>query len=343
MVKSLNLTINKQEKKAIVILPRLIDFGGDISKKWWVEYSFRNPRTGVMKRYHNYTALSLVPTAKSRYKIAAKIISDLNVKIQTGWTPYTDEQDLYVYEDELTYAAIVENYGNLRKSNRNIRTYLSDFLLLKKSEVNKKSFQTYQSKIRSFCAYLEQQKLDISAIDSDLITKYLIYKVETKQLSKLSISKYQQILFTFFEYLIKLKLFQNNPVKNIPSVGIVKDCAPYPISAPDRKLLSEEIKKSDRQLWLACCFMYFAAIRPGTEIRLMKVLDLSFDSRKIIIHSDTAKSNRTDAVDMPTQLYDELIYQRIDIASPELYIFGQYGRPGMMPIGVWNSYLCLQS
>lgn len=324
-------------KKAIVVLPRLVDHGGDLSKKWWVEYSYRNPRTDEMKRFRNYAALSSVPSSQSRYKIAAQIIAELNGKIESGWSPFDDEHDLYIYEDQLTYSAVAENYGNTRSSNRNIRVYLSDYLSRKKSEVNKKSFQTYQSKIRSFCAYLEQQKLDqidISGISRKLIIDYLTYKVETKKLSKPSVSKYQQILFSFFDYLIKQNVIKENPVRDIPDMGIIKDCAPYPIAARDRKLLSDEIKKVDRQLWLACCLMYYSAIRPGSEIRLMKVGDISFESRKIIVRSDIAKSNRTDAVDMPGQLYDELIYQHLDIADPDLYIFGPYGRPGTKPIGV---------
>lgn len=323
-------------KKAIVILPHLVDAGGDITQKWWIEYSYRNPKTGVMQRFRNYASFTNVPTAKSRYDIAAKLVLELKAKIQSGWTPFTELQEKYIYEDELTYSAIAENYGKMRESNRTVRTYLSDFLSRKKAEINKKSFQTYQSKIRSFCAYLEQCDLDlvdISAINSNLITEYLIYKTETKKLAKVSIAKYQQILYTFFDYLIRQKIIQTNPVENIPLIGVVKDCAPYPISEHDRMFLAERIKEVDRQLWLACCFMYYSAIRPGEEIRLLRVRDISFEGRKIIIKSDTAKSNRTDAVDMPKQLYDELIYQRIDIASVDLYIFGKYGRPGQEPLG----------
>lgn len=324
-------------KKAIAILPRLVDSGGDVSKKWWVEYSIRNPKTDAMKRFRDYASFTNVSSAKGRYDIASKVISELTAKIQSGWTPFNSDQcATYIYEDELTYTAIANNYGKMRQSNRTVRTYLSDFLNRKKAEVNKKSYQTYQSKIRSFCAYLEQRKLDqvdLSAINSNLITDYLIHKAENDNLAKISISKYQQILYTFFDYLVKQKIIQTNPVENIPSVGVVKDCAPYPISECNRKLLSDKIQEVDRQLWLACCLMYYSAIRPGEEIRLLKVRDISFASRKILIKSDTAKSNRTETVDMPSQLYDELIFQRIDIASPDLFVFGKYGRPGEEAMG----------
>lgn len=36
---------------------------------------------------------------------------------------------------------------------------------------------------------------------------------------------------------------------------------------------------------------------------------------------------------MASQLYEELVFQRIDIASSDLYVFGKYGRPGEEPLG----------
>lgn len=45
-------------RKKIVILPHLCDAGGDINKKWWVEYSMRDPRTDEMKRFRNYASFS---------------------------------------------------------------------------------------------------------------------------------------------------------------------------------------------------------------------------------------------------------------------------------------------
>lgn len=323
-------------RQKLVILPRLINAGGDITRKWWVEYSMRDPRTGEMKRFRNYTPFSNVDTAQERYAIAAQVINELTDKLKSGWSPFESIQENVIYEDELIYSAVAQNYGRQRKSNITIRTYLSDFLVIKKAEVNKKSYQTYQSKLRSFCAYLEckqLEQLDVATIDSTIITNFLLYKKEEKNLARISLAKYEQILFSFFEYLRKKNLIRDNPATDLPRMGVVKDCAPYPIPEMARHKLAAEIKKVDRQLWLACCMMYYAAIRPGEEIRLLRVADISFDSRKIIIKSDTAKANRTDAIDMPEQLRKELLYQRIDLCDADDYVFGKYGRPGDEPLG----------
>ncbi|MBP1592990.1 MAG: Site-specific recombinase XerD [Bacteroidetes bacterium] len=324
-------------KKSIAILPRLCDVGGDVDKKWFIEYSMRNPRDGVMKRFRNYSIFTGISSADERYIIAEKYINELTSKIKSGWSVFDEQQESVIYEDELVYNAVAANYGRARKSNHTVNSYLSDFLLLKKGVVNKKTYQTYQSKMRSFCAYLELNciaKHDISAINNEIITKFLLFKFEKEKLAKISIAKYQQILYSFFEYLINnKKVIKSNPVHDIPRIGEVKDCAPYPIPANIRKKLAKEIKHRDKQLWLACCMMYYSALRPGEEIRNLRVGDINFSSRKILVKSDTAKGNRTDTIDMPEQLHKELIAQRIDLEDCELYIFGKFGRPGIEVLG----------
>lgn len=324
-------------KQRLLVPPRLISAGGDLKKKWCVEYSMRNPRTGTMQRFRNYTVFTGLNTVGERFAAAEKLISELNDQIKSGWSPFDNQPVAQVdYNDEIEYEAVAVNYGRQRKSNRNIRIYLSDFLKLKKAQVNTKSYRTYQSKIRSFCAYLETKNLidiDIQAISKDMIISFLLHKADSDKLAKISIQKYKQILYTFFEFLRAAGTINVNPVSSIPAVGTVKDCAPYPIPSRQRHILAEAIKTTDRQLWLACCFMYYSALRPGEEIRKLRVGDIAFDSRKIIVKSDTAKCNRTDAVDMPDQLYDELIYQRIDICHPDDYVFGQFGRPGKVCLG----------
>jgi Site-specific recombinase XerD len=320
------------KRKSIAILPHLVDAGGDITKKWCVEYSMRNPRTGKMQRFRNYTIFSNLKSAEERYIKSDEYIKELTKKIKSGWSVFEEQQNSIIYEDELVYSAVAANYGRLRKSNNTINSYLSDFLLLKKGVVNDKSYQTYQSKMRSFCAFLEKQNInqhDLSTITNDVIIKFLLYRYEKDKLAKITISKYEQILHSFFDFLInKKKVIKSNPVHDIPKIGEVKDCAPYPIPEQSRKKLGKEIKKRDKQLWLACCMMYYSALRPGEEIRMLKVGDINFKSRKFLIKSDDAKGNRTDAVDMPVQLYNELIAQRIDLEDPDLYVFGKYGRPG---------------
>ena len=42
-------------RQMAIVLPHLVDNGGDLSKDWFVEYSVRDPYTGNMKRFREYS------------------------------------------------------------------------------------------------------------------------------------------------------------------------------------------------------------------------------------------------------------------------------------------------
>ena len=79
----------------------------------------------------------------------------------------------------------------------------------------------------------------------------------------------------------------------------------------ERTILAKEIQEKDRQLWLACCVQYYSALRPGQEVRLLRIRDINFQMGCITVRSDSAKGERTDTVDMPEQLLEEFVFQRI--------------------------------
>ena len=69
------------KRKKIVILPKLNDAGGNLSKKWFVYYSVRDPRTDKMERFKDHVGLSH-PDESVRRERADKIIQELTVKLK---------------------------------------------------------------------------------------------------------------------------------------------------------------------------------------------------------------------------------------------------------------------
>ncbi len=325
-------------KKSIIIMPRLNDVGGNLSKPWFVEYSCRNPHTDVMKRFRIYDGFKELTTIKERYEYADSLIAEIRSKLEKGITPFTDEERTVVYEDELMYHNAARIWGRQKSSVVTIRTHLSEFLKLKEVEVIHHTYQTYMSKLRIFCMYMEKMKLDqihVSLISNEHICDFVRYLVADNELSRRSILKYKQILFNFFQYLLKnKKVIDRNPVEDLPNVGVRKDCAPHPIPDNIRKILKNEISKCDPQLWLVCQIQFYSAIRPGEEIRLMKIGDINFDSQTITIRKDIAKNRETETVDIPKQLYKEFVevYQ-LHLYPTEYYVFGTDGEPGATHLG----------
>ena len=321
-------------KKAVVVLPHLVDAGGDMNKNWFVEYSLRDPYTGAMKRFREYSGFSKLYSAEERYKHAERIIQELSGKIVSGWSPFDQQKSTYV--DNILMNNVAQRWGNERDGVVNIRKHLSDFLELKKASVSKKSFQTYQSKMRIFCEWSEHNKVDqlhVSRVTTGHIQDFLRDIATANGLSRLTMQKYAQILHSFFDYLMKdVGCIEVNPVIAIPKLGKVVDKAAKPIPDDDRRLLMSAMRKYDRQLWIVCLLQYYCAIRPG-ECRLLKVGDLDFNSETIRVPKDVSKNREGETVVMPAQLVRQLRKEGYAEAERGLYLFSASGTPGDRPLG----------
>lgn len=321
-------------KKTVIVLPHLVDAGGDMNKNWFVEYSLRDPYTGEMKRFREYSGFSKLDSAEERYRYGERIIRELSDKIASGWSPFARQKGTYV--DNILMDNVARRWGNEREDVINIRKHLSDFLELKKASVSKKSFQTYQSKMRIFCEWAEHHGVDelhVSRITTGHIQDFLRSIANESGLSRLTMQKYAQILHAFFDYLMKdMGYIGANPVVGIPKLGKVVDEAPKPISDDDRRLLMAAMRKYDRQLWIVCQLQYYCAIRPG-ECRLLKVGDLDFDGETIRVPKDVSKNREGETVVMPAQLVRRLKKEGYADAERGLFLFSASGKPGDRPLG----------
>jgi len=106
------------------------------------------------------------------------------------------------------------------------------------------------------------------------------------------------------------------------------------ITQDHMKVLLGAIKKKDPQLYLATMTEYYCFLRPGTELRLLKVKDIDFKSGTIQVTQDNAKNGHKRIVTVPSQLL--LIMQElgIDRADKSLYVFGRTKSPDMRPCSV---------
>ena len=308
-------------KKAVVVLPHLVDAGGDMNKDWYVEYSMRDPYTGKMKRFREYAGFKSIDTAEGRYALGQQLVNDLKEKMAKGWSPF--EGMPTTYEDNIVMSHIAKRWGNEREGVVTIRVHLSEFLAMKKIEVTQKSYQTYQSKLRIFCEWAEHSGIDkihVGFITTEHIQDFLRMIAESKQLSRLTLQKYEQILHSFFDWLIRVKkVVKENPVTDIPRMGRVVDQAAKPIPDKERSLLLAAMRKYDRQLWIVCQLQYYCAIRPG-ECRLLKVGDIDFESGVIRVPQDVSKNRQTEAVSMPAQIVNLFRKEGFDQADKSLYL-----------------------
>jgi site-specific recombinase XerD len=317
--------------------PYLYDAGGDISKPWWVEFGYRDPRDGVMKRKRVQDGFAELKTKKARYSYSEELIKNLTAKLQRGWIPPDDDKrNQIVYVDELEYHQAAQIYGRKRSSNKNIRFYASEYINLIKNSKAKKTFESYRGKIRLFIAWLEKEKLsenDLGTFDNAVILKFFDYLIIDKHLAGQTVEKYQVNLSNFFKFLIQRKIILVQPVTNIEIPETDEDFSASPFLDDDLKLLLPIIKNEDPQLYLAALLQYFCFVRPGDELLKLKIQQINFVTRTILIPKNVAKKRRERNIDIPYQLYDILLQHGISQFGKELFLIGPNGRPGTREIG----------
>nr|WP_321409360.1 tyrosine-type recombinase/integrase [uncultured Carboxylicivirga sp.] len=328
-------------RKRIIVLPRLNDCKGDINKRWFIEYQVRNHKTDKMHRFRIYEGFETIvfktklETIQERQKHAQSIINEYTYKLKNGWTPFKDED--VIYEDEIDYHNLAQIYGRKKKSNITIRSLMSDFLTYRKREVKPKTYESYQSKIRLFCMWLEKNDygdLDVESIDNKIILEFFNWLIDDRKLSKLTLEKYEQNINRLFEYLISNKKVIENPVFNVPKLPRTCDNAAKPIMKNDIEKFKMIIQGRDPQLWLALQFEFYCFIRPGSELRLMRIAWIDFFSGTITIPANIAKNGKQETVIVPSQFLTVLTQQyQLQNYARDLYVFGRNKMPGTEPLG----------
>lgn len=73
-----------------------------LSKKWYIYYLFRDPKTGKLKRQTNIKAgANLYKDKKSRYHILSKLKESLKYILSEGFNPYKDNSSLATFIEQL--------------------------------------------------------------------------------------------------------------------------------------------------------------------------------------------------------------------------------------------------
>jgi len=328
-------------RKKIIVRPKLADRKGDITKQWYVELSMRNPATDTMERSRimTYQGISInqIETVEERCNFAKKIIDHYNALIDKGWTIFNDIEK-FVYEDQLQYSHAARIYKE-QNSDKNYSFYASEFILKSLNDLSKETLTTYRSRYRIFGLWLKSRQYDkrgIEFIDNKIIVEFFLYLKEKRELATKTYRSYHELLNLFFEHLCKHAIIPKNPVYNIPTNRNVKDFGAERIHADDLTKLMKYIDKHDPQLALACRFEYYCGLRPGYEVRLLKMCDLDFRKgySKVRITMNNSKSKRRREVAIPDVFLEYLLNEwKLNTYDSNLYVFSKNGKPGTRTLG----------
>jgi len=314
------------KKKVDVILPYLVK--SDNEKTWYVEYRCFNAKTDRLERYRHYKGFTKKKTVAEREAYSADLIKNYSLQLKSGWRPWHEVK--YLYKDEIQYQSITDHFGNGRNDSSHLRRHLSEFLVERKKTLSPKSYESYLSKTRLFCQWLEKNgypDMLIFEINNEIVIRFFNYLIDDRKLDKITVAKYKQNLGAMFRYFKKAKLMDNYPMEDLPVAKKTKDLSARPIMDTDIKSYLEYCAKNDRQMFLASLFQFFLCCRPGKELREMKIGDIDIYNKVVYIRLDTGKTgSRT--IGMPDALIEICESFKLDRYNRDFYVFGHGGEPG---------------
>ena len=76
--------------------PKIYDANGDLSKRWYVYFSYRNPKTGKLKRITPfYGDANKYKTKEDRLQVLTQYRKTLLKFLQQGYSPFKDNSQLH--------------------------------------------------------------------------------------------------------------------------------------------------------------------------------------------------------------------------------------------------------
>ena len=284
--------------------PNIYDANGDLSKRWYVYYSFRNPETDKLERQtHIYAGVNKFKTLRER-KNAIKILAQAVENIlESGYNPYEDEEIVstseekkYTIEDAVTFS-----------------------LELKKNTLKDNSFRDYRVRIKSFEKWLYANGFEnrtINSVDKKTIVTFLNSVLSTT--SAKNRNNTRAILSMFFQSLEDNDIIPDNFVKKI---NVLK-------SNPERNKtysstqevdIFNYLKSNDELMLLFIQFISYNHLRPVEVVRL-QIKDVNVKDRRLYVR---AKNKAVKVKIIPEILLSTL--PNLDKFNPESYLFTPNG------------------
>ena len=291
------------EYKSQYSAPKIYDANGDLSKRWYVYYSYRNPATDKLERqtpiYAGVNKFKNLKERKNAIKILAKAVENI---LENGFNPY-DEDSVPVDE--------TKNYS--------IPDAITFSLELKKNTLKDNSFRDFRIRIKSFEKWLLANGFEnryITAVNKKTIVTFLNSVLSTT--SAKNRNNTRAILSMFFQSLEDNDIIPDNFVKKI---NVLK-------SNPERnKTYSSKqeidifnyLKSNDELLLLFIQFISYNHLRPVEVVRL-QIKDVNVKDRRIYVR---AKNKAVKVKIIPEILLSTL--PNLDKFNPESYLFTPNG------------------
>jgi len=271
---------------------------------WVVDYAVYNPMIGMneRRRIHLNSIRRKFRTVVEFRMYANNLICDLNIKLASGWTPWTENEN----SRSFTLATVV----------------MDKFMEEKKRDLRGATLNCYQSFCNMFKKWLEHKYKDckICMITKEIALEYMEQAQKSHHWSPRSFNNNVKQGRAFFSWAVKKCYCQINPFDGIDTQRVqTKQRTIIPADA--QKLIDNWFAENLPAMRIVMRMVYTSLLRP-VEITRVQINQLDFEKHCIHMPGNKTKSWAPRDARMDAELED-LIRKHIKGASPEDFLFGQ--------------------
>lgn len=300
---------------------RLVDYHGDPAKKWYLDVTLIDAVTKkpVRKRIFSLFLPSQTP---HEWRAQAEVyIQHFHQLLAEGYqfTAKSRFDELLTQHQEdyqritLQHALEIFIASKTDRGKATLNRYRFILTLLKKFETGHKPILLSETKTHHMQAFLD-------------------YIDEKRQVEAKTWNHYRSGLYALFRYFIQRDAITKNPISLITTRRVQKGQRHLPLTLEEVSAIRARAEaKGDSQFVLFMSLCFYALIRPGRELRFMRVGDIQ--DGVIFIQKENAKSGKARRIEMVKALRKIVEAYNLAQYPADYYLFSALGRPGPEPVG----------
>ena len=303
-------------------IPKIYDSKGDLTKRWYVYYSFRNPSTGKLKRMSPiYAGASKYDNKKDRMAVLNGHRKILLKLLKLGYNPFKDNTELHEKlrnkqkplptTNPIPTPQIIEEKEVGMEFSKALEFVINQ-KIKQYSESGKSSFL---SRIRDFESWIKETHptiISIIEINRRIVMTYLNHILD--RTSPTTRNNYKADLSSVFQMLEDNEIISKNIFKGIPSLKTKpKRNKTYTIEQQEE--IFDYLVHVDPILLLYIKFISFNLLRP-IEVCRLKLKDIDFKGRKLQFKAKNSP--------LKTKIIPEILFEEIKGLSElngDLFLF----------------------
>lgn len=304
--------------------PKIFDANGDLSKRWYVYFSYRDPQTGKMKRMKNiYGGANKYKTKAERYSVLNLFKKRLHRFLKQGYNPFADNSELFKKHTQKTEHKEEQDLKEMSQTKiitkekpkiLKVKTQDQKPTSLKVSEafeysiklktniIKEKSLEDYKSRIFALHNWLKKHHKDVTHIEH--ITKKhvndFLNEVQLRSSGR-NRNNYKTVFSAIFQVLEDNEIIEKNFIKTIKSLK-TKPQRHKTYTDKEQEQIFKHLEKNDPILLLYIKFIAYNFLRP-LEVCRLRIKDINLDERTLKFE---AKNKVLKTKIIPDILFEEL-------------------------------------